>query len=107
MKPIMIVQTITTVPDENVAKTVIDTLAKKNLFACAQTKPIVSTYYWDKKWISEPEIEISFKHAEARTDQLHKALKEIHPYDVPQIISVHVDSDGEYKKWVESISQIE
>ncbi|RMG38692.1 MAG: divalent-cation tolerance protein CutA [Methanobacteriota archaeon] len=101
----MILETVTTVASWNEEKNLIAELRKYKLFACAQSKEIQSTYFWKGKWITENEIEITFKHSVNSKEKLLTYLKKFHPYDLPQILTYEVSSTAEYEKWVEETIQ--
>ncbi len=95
-----ICETVTTVASSQDAEKIIEELTKRKLVACIQQIPITSTYYWEGKWQVDPEIELKLKHSLRSKDAVLELLKEIHPYDTPQIITWTVDASDDYAKWV-------
>ncbi len=96
----MIQETVTTVSTLEDAEKLISELENLNLFACAQTQEIRSTYLWNGEWITEDEIEIRFKHTPETKKDLIDKIRSVHPYEIPQIISFPVEATLEYEKWV-------
>jgi periplasmic divalent cation tolerance protein len=97
-------QVTTTFPDETVARRCAATLVGERLAACAQvTGPIESTYRWDGQIETATEWYGHFKTTVARASRLRARLREIHPYDTPEIIVVPiVDGDPDYLRWIEA-----
>ena len=91
-----------TFPDAESARQIGTLLIEKQLAACVNLIPAVeSIYCWKGKTESSTEIMAIFKtQASAWTDFKH-ALDELHPYDVPEIISIEPNDIAEtYADWV-------
>jgi periplasmic divalent cation tolerance protein len=102
-------QVTTTFPDETVARRAAATLVGERLAACAQvTGPVESTYRWNGQIETAAEWYGHFKTTAARAAQLQARLREIHPYDTPEIIVVPiVDGDRDYLRWIETSVALE
>lgn len=100
MKSIIIVSTTLESREEaeKLARLVVD----DRLVACAQISgPITSFYRWQGKVESAAEFTLSMKTTIQRLPDLEARLIELHPYDVPEIISRGLDGvNGEYLDWV-------
>ena len=96
-------QVTTTFPDETGARRAATTLVGERLAACAQvTGPIESTYRWDGRIETATEWYSHFKTTVARASDLRARLREIHPYDTPEIIVLPItDGDPAYLRWIE------
>ena len=70
--------------------------------ACVQHSSIRSTYKWEGKIESSPEWRLQLKVDQSHFDTVLAALKETHPYDVPQIVHWAAESTQEYADWVNS-----
>ena len=70
--------------------------------ACVQHSTIQSTYKWEGKIESSSEWRLQLKTSQSRLESVLSALKESHPYEVPQIIHWAADSTQEYADWVDS-----
>lgn len=92
-----------TVPDEEIANKISEALVEKKLAACvAATKEIRSTYSWQGKVESEGEILLIIKTKKSLFTELKKTIKELHPYEVPEIIALPIiDLDEDYAAWMQ------
>ena len=97
------VQVSTTLPDENTAQRVGRSLVEERLAACAQVVgPVSSSYWWRGAVEQSPEWYCYLKTTRASFPALTRRLKELHPYDVPEIIAVPiVEGSSEYLRWIE------
>ncbi len=98
MKPVIIVSTY---PDQkNVEKTA-NELVKKRLAACVNISKISSIYSWKGKIEKTPEYLALFKTTQKNKTALKKAIKKMHPYEVPEIAEIDVSSINQpYLKWL-------
>ncbi len=85
---------------ENIARALID----KKLAGCVQiVGPVVSTYRWKGKIERAEEWLCFIKTREDLYGEIEKAVKAIHPYEVPEIIAVPVAGGSiDYMKWLDS-----
>jgi periplasmic divalent cation tolerance protein len=91
----------TTFPDNDSAKSAARLLVERRLAACVQLLPINSVYSWQGKVCDENEILLLIKTKAERFDEVVAAIKEVHTYDVPQIIQVPiVGGTAEYLEWI-------
>jgi periplasmic divalent cation tolerance protein len=95
-------QVTTTLPDRAAADRVAHTLVVERLAACAQVSaPIASTYRWKGVVEQASECYCHLKTTVERLPALRKRLRELHPYEVPEIIAVPiVDGDPGYLEWI-------
>jgi periplasmic divalent cation tolerance protein len=78
-------------------------LVDQGLAACVSRTPVTSTYRWKGELCVEPEVQLTIKVAADRVAKLREALRAMHPYEVPEIVVVPVDTEaslGAYVKWV-------
>ena len=93
---------ITTVPDENLAVKLTESLLQQRLAACVHRLPAgQSTYWWQGKLESAAEITLLIKTTQLRYAELETAIRRLHSYDVPEIVALPV-SDGlpAYLNWI-------
>ena len=64
------------------------TLVEESLAACVSRASTFSTYRWDGKIHEDEEETLTIKTAEATLKACTRRLKELHPYDVPEILVV-------------------
>ena len=71
--------------------------------ACAQiTGPVSSTYRWQGAVETAPEWYCHLKTVRGRLPALQARVRELHPYEVPEIIAIPiVDGDEAYLRWIE------
>ena len=98
MKFIMI---YTTLPDRVTTKRMAKTLKKENLIACANFFSIESVYTWKNKLCEDKEYALIMKTRESLYRKVEKRLKELHPYEVPAIVSYEIkDGLNSYLSWI-------
>lgn len=96
------IQLFTTTENKQDAERIAETLIKKRLAGCVQIfGPITSTYWW-KDNVEKAEEWICFiKSKKELYDKLEKTIKEIHPYETPEIIAVTLTAGSrEYLEWL-------
>jgi periplasmic divalent cation tolerance protein len=91
-----------TVPDEAVAKQIASALVTEQLAACINIVPgITSIYRWKGAIESDMELLLIMKTTAAVYPQLQDRISAMHPYDLPEIIAVSLDSGlPEYLAWI-------
>lgn len=92
---------MTTVNTKEQSDEIIKAVLDKKYVACVQTREIESHYVWDNELCHDKEILIWLKTEDRMYGKIEQLLKDIHPYEVPEIISVPIEnvSDG-YMNWV-------
>ena len=97
------VQVTTTFPDERTAQRVASCVVEERLAACAQVQgPIWSTYRWKGEVEQEQEWYCHFKTMVDRLPELEARIRELHPYEVPEIIEVPIlHADQKYLDWIQ------
>jgi periplasmic divalent cation tolerance protein len=100
-----VVVTVTT-PDEDVAGSICRRLVGDRLAACAQVGgPITSTYRWQGAVETDPEWTVTVKTVADRLDAVVAAVRELHPYELPEVVAVPVAGGHPgYLDWVVSES---
>jgi periplasmic divalent cation tolerance protein len=85
---------------ENIAQSVV----AGKLAACVNVLPGVrSCYIWDRKLTWSDEVLLLIKTTRGRFGQLQDRIKELHSYDVPEIVSVTIeDAFDKYAEWIDS-----
>ncbi|MER2566477.1 MAG: divalent-cation tolerance protein CutA [Myxococcaceae bacterium] len=93
---------LVTAPDEDVAAKLGRTLVEERLIACANLIPrIRSIYRWEGAIHDEPEVLLVMKTQAAQVEPLIARVKALHPYQVPEVLSVPVEQGfGKYLDWV-------
>lgn len=76
-------------------------LLKRRLVACVNIMPVRSLYRWEGHICDDQEHLLIMKTESACTEELITTLTEIHPYDLPEIIVLPVESGYQgYLGWV-------
>lgn len=96
-------QVTTTLPDSDAADRLARILVRERLAACAQIAgPISSIYRWQGTVEQASECYCHLKTTAERLPALRARIRELHPYEVPEIIAVPiVDGDASYLRWIE------
>ena len=96
------VQVSTTLPDEATAQRLGVRLVEERLVACAQVVgPVSSAYWWQGQVEQAKEWYCHLKTTTETIPALSRRLRELHPYDVPEIIVVAIkEGDESYLKWI-------
>ena len=98
MKPVIIVSTF---PSKQSVTGIANKLVKKKLVACVNMTKISSVYTWKGKVQNQDEYLAFFKTTKKNLPTLKKELKKLHPYDVPEIAEINVESINQpYMKWI-------
>ena len=65
--------------------------------------PIESTYHWEGRIERAAEWYCHLKTTRAAAPGLRARLRELHPYDTPEIIALAiVDGDPDYLRWIDA-----
>lgn len=91
-----------TVPNQDVAAEVAESLVRERLAACVNAIPgVQSTYRWQGNIETEKEILLMIKSTESSLPALRDRIVALHPYDLPEVLAVKVDDGlGAYLSWV-------
>jgi periplasmic divalent cation tolerance protein len=92
----------TTLPDEESAQEVADVLVGERLAACVSILGgCRSVYRWQGQVESAEEVPLLIKTAADRYPALQARLRELHSYDVPEILAWRPDAGWpDYASWV-------
>lgn len=95
-------QVTTTLPDQATAELVAATVVAERLAACAQVLgPLSSTYLWKGGTEQAQEWYCHLKTTLLRLPDLQKRIRELHPYELPEIIALPIlDGDNAYLEWI-------
>lgn len=92
---------VTTCPDRECARELSMKILQKSLAACVQEDEIVSSYIWNGRIVTEPEVRLTIKCKKIMVREIFGLIKDNHPYEIPEIIELEIaDGDREYLKWI-------
>jgi periplasmic divalent cation tolerance protein len=93
---------LTTVPSREEANTIASELVSRRLAACVNILgPISSVYHWQGEMERSEEFLLLVKSTEANTLPIQDALRELHSYQVPELIGLPVECGIEsYLEWI-------
>jgi len=96
-------QVFTTVEKREDADLIASTVVRKRVAACAQILgPIQSTYWWKGKVEEAGEWLCVMKTRKELFSALEKEIKNIHPYEVPEIIALPIVAGSKsYLQWID------
>ncbi len=98
MKPVII---LSTYPNKKSLNTVALQLVKLKLTACVNILKISSIYTWKGKVENTTEYLAFFKTTQKNKKKLKEKIKATHPYQVPEIAEIDVNSiNRSYLKWL-------
>lgn len=96
-----VILVLTTCPSEDEASKLAGALVSERLAACVNRIPIHSTYVWNNVVQSTPEVQLLIKTTEARLEELKARVKQLHPYELPELVAIPVCAGAEtYLDWV-------
>lgn len=97
-----IVEIHTTFPSRDEAERCGRKLVEDRLAACVQVAgPVTSIYRWSGAIETAAEFRCTCKTTAARAADCCAAIRGLHPYDVPEILSVMCTASADYARWVE------
>lgn len=96
------IQVFTTTEKKEDAERIAKALLEMRLAGCVQiVGPITSTYWWEGSLETAEEWLCIIKSKRSHYEEFEKAIKEIHPYETPEIIATPiVVGSKDYLKWL-------
>ncbi len=97
------IQVVTTTETEQDAQAIATALVQQRLAACVQiVGPIRSTYRWKEKIETAQEWQCLVKTRRELYERVEAAVKNLHPYEVPEILAVPIVVASEsYRRWLD------
>jgi periplasmic divalent cation tolerance protein len=92
----------TTLPDRKSAEDLAAALIEAKLAACVNIgQEVTSLYHWRGRTENATEVPVTIKSTDGRYAQLEVAIRERHPYELPEIVAVPVAAGlPVYLQWV-------
>lgn len=97
-----VIAVLTNLPDSASAFNLARNLVERRLAACVNVlSPATSFYRWEGRLQQEQETPVVIKSTTEAYDELERAIRELHPYELPEIIALPVARGFEsYLGWV-------
>ena len=90
---IVLIQTTCSNKDE--AKNIAKVLIEEKLAACVQLSEIESFYSWNNEFCCDNETLLSIKTTKENFEKIKSKIKELHSYDLPEIIQLDITNTSE------------
>ena len=99
-----VIAVLTNLPDSESAFNLAREVVRLRLAACANVLPGATSFYrWEGRQEESAEVPVLIKSTAALYPQLERAIRERHPYEVPEIVSWTIERGlDEYLRWVEA-----
>ncbi len=93
---------ITTTSQKEDANKIAKTLLAKKLAGCIQIiGPMTSHYYWENEICQDDEWMCLIKSSKQNYEAIETTIQKIHPYDVPEIITLPIIAGSKgYLNWL-------
>lgn len=93
---------ITNLPDRATAEHIAEALVTEGVAACVNIlSECTSIYRWKNKIERDAEVPLLIKTTRAAYPQLEHSLRDLHPYELPEIIALSISAGlPEYLNWV-------
>lgn len=93
---------LTTLPTPSEAKAFVRRLVEERVVACGTVLgEVTSVYRWEGAVEETGETQVILKTRRDRWEQLEAVVRSAHPYDVPELLALPVESGlGAYLEWV-------
>jgi len=94
---------LSTAPNKEEAKKIANVLVKEKLAACVNiVDNVLSIYEWKNEICEDNEVLMVIKTKKNRFKELEKRVKELHSYEVPEIIALDITNvSKEYLEWMD------
>jgi len=94
---------LSTVPDEAEGRKIGRLLVEERLAACVTQSPLsISIYHWKGAVTEDKEHLLLIKTKKDLFPRIEKRIREVHPYDIPEIIALPVTAGSEkYLDWID------
>ena len=91
-----------TVPDAETAERIANAVVGSKSAACASIVPgLVSVYRWKGEVCRSAELLVIMKTTSERYPVLEKEILSLHPYELPEIVALPIETGhGAYLEWI-------
>jgi periplasmic divalent cation tolerance protein len=104
---VAVIAVLTNLPDSESAFNLARQLVQLRLAACVNVLPGITSFYrWEGREEQASEVPVLIKTVAERYPELEAAIRERHPYSVPEVIAWPIELGlGAYLDWVERESR--
>lgn len=96
---IVVIQTTCSTKEE--ARKIAKVLIEEKLAACVQMSEIESFYQWKNEFCCDNETLLNIKTIKENFEKIKSKIKELHSYDLPEIIQLDItNTSEEYLKFI-------
>jgi periplasmic divalent cation tolerance protein len=97
-----LIEVITTTAEKSDAHAIANALVERRLAGCTQISgPLESMYWWNDRMEVAREYQVVVKTRGDLYAQVESAIRELHPYDVPEILAIPVSQvSSAYRDWL-------
>jgi periplasmic divalent cation tolerance protein len=95
---------LTNVPPDH-AQEIARTLVEEHYVACINFYPVQSVYLWKGEFCVDQEVTLMMKVAIHGVEALKQRILELHPYELPEIIALDVDTQASLEEYVQFVHQ--
>lgn len=95
-----------TTPDAQVAEDIARTIVEEGFAGCVNIVPSVRSFYtWEGRLQEDLEALMIIKTKKKLFQSLERRIKDLHPYSVPEIISLEIsEGSKDYLDWLGSVT---
>jgi periplasmic divalent cation tolerance protein len=94
---------LTTAGSDEQADSISKALVERRLAACVSYTQVCSIFRWEGRVSRESERLLFIKTTAERVPELRQAIRELHTYEVPELLAIPVAEGGEeYLAWLAS-----
>lgn len=93
---------LVTAPDRETGRKLARAVTEARLAACGNVIPgLTSVYRWEGRIEEDEEVLILFKTTESSLSSMMDMIVELHPYEIPEFLALHVSTGHlPYMEWV-------
>lgn len=93
---------LSTCPSSEVAEQIAQHIVEEKLAACINILPeIKSIYSWENKVECSHEVQLIIKTKVSKFSALSQRIRQLHPYEVPEIIAIDIThGEPHYLQWI-------
>ena len=88
------------------ASDIANVLVREGLAACVTETPVKSTYLWGGELHRDDEITLTLKVSESVVEKTMMRLKELHPFEVPEILALRVEEKYTHTPYVNWVNEV-